>query len=295
MTTPAIPKVALLSDLISDFVADTDAAADARANNRPRGIVTCFKRLDETLGGYLAPGLHVVQAAPGAGKTAFALQLAARCGFPALYVSAEMGLLELFRRTVARETKTFLGKLKSGEISGAEATKLALQTAEKAPHLALMDATRSFAKSDHIQQTADSLRTRAKAAHILIVIDSLQDWARSAVDEDGKPLGASEYDLINSGLAAAARIGAHLACPVLVVAHRNRQSNKSDGGLHGAKGSGDFEYKSETVIDLNRKDDMPDSNGEVEVKASIHKNRHGTPGGTFSFRFTGRTQEFREA
>ena len=91
----------------------------------PSGPVTGFAQLDNELSGYLAPGIHVIQAAPGAGKSAFCLQVAASCGFPALYVTAEMGVLELFRRTVARETETFLGRLKSGELGLEAATKLA--------------------------------------------------------------------------------------------------------------------------------------------------------------------------
>ncbi len=105
-TDPNAPKVTLLSDLISDFVADTEAAAAARAAGHPRGPVTLLRDLDNALGGYLAPGLHILQASPGAGKTAFALQVAATCGFPALFVSAEMGLLEIFRRLVSRSTGT---------------------------------------------------------------------------------------------------------------------------------------------------------------------------------------------
>ncbi len=294
-TDTTAPQVTLLSDLISEFVADTEAAAAALASGIPRGPVTRISKLDRALGGFLAPGLHVAQAAPGAGKTAFALQVAAMCGFPALYVSSEMGLLELFRRLIARETGTFLDRLKTGELGIQEAIRLAVRTAEKVPHLAIMDATRAYAAPLAIRKAAESVRERAGAQHILVVIDSLQDWARSALDTDGKPLAASEYDLMNAGLSAAARIGAHLACPVLGVSHRNRQGNKSDGGLHAAKGSGDVEYKAETVIDLNRKDEQPDAAGEVEIRVSIHKNRHGIPGISFPLRFCGRVQEFREA
>src|SRR5438128_6247689 len=92
------PTVTLLSDLISAFVTDTEAAAAARESGIPRGPVTRLSALDEALGGYLSVGLHLLQAAPGAGKTAFALQVAAMCGFPSLFVTAELGTLELFRR-----------------------------------------------------------------------------------------------------------------------------------------------------------------------------------------------------
>ncbi len=283
-----VPKASLLSDLIPAFVADTEAAATARESGVPRGPITRLSALDEALGGYLAVGLHLLQAAPGAGKTAFALQVAAMCGFPALFVTAEMGTLELFRRLIARATVTFLGKLKTGELGVREALRLAVLTAEKVPHLALMDGTLAYASPDIILDSAAALRKRAGAKHVLVVIDSLQFWARSARGSEKELLAASEYDLINAGLGAAARIGAELTCPILAVSHRNRQGNRGEGGLHSGKGSGDLEYMAETVLDLIRKDEQPDAAGEVEVKLAIHKNRHGVPGLTFNLRFCGR-------
>ena len=110
----------LLADLVADLVADAEAAHVAYLTGRPRGPQTGLAAVDEALGGDMAPGVHVLQAAPGAAKTALALQMAATCGFPALYVSAEMQLLELLRRVTSRVTGTFLGKLKSGELPAAE-------------------------------------------------------------------------------------------------------------------------------------------------------------------------------
>lgn len=292
--TAATPRVVQLSDLISDFVADTEAAALALGSGRPRGPVTSLRSLDDALGGFLAPGVHILQAAPGAGKTAFALQTAARCEFPALFVSAEMGVLELFRRLISRETGTFLGKLKTGELGASEAMRLAVRTVEKVPHLAIMDATRGHAAPELIRDAAEGLRSRAQAAHVLVIVDSLQIWARGARSARGELSAATEYDLINAALDSISDIAADLNCPVLAVSHRNRAGQK-EGGMHAGKGSGDLEYMAETVIDLNRdKDAQPDAQGEVGVTVAIHKNRHGSPGVTFPVRFCGRLQEFRE-
>jgi len=291
---PLAPRVVQLSDLVSDFITDTEAAAAALASGRPRGPVTALASLDDALGGFLAPGVHILQAAPGAGKTALALQCAARCEFPALFVSAEMGLLELFRRLIARETGTFLGKLKTGELGAREAMRLAVRTVEKVPSLALMDATRGHATPEMIRDAAEGLRSRTASAHVLIVVDSLQVWARSARAAGGQVSAATEYDLINAALDSVSDVAADLACPVLAVSHRNRAGQK-EGGLHAGKGSGDLEYMAETVIDLQReRDAQPDANGEVSVTIAIHKNRHGSPGVTFPVRFCGRLQEFRE-
>jgi hypothetical protein len=78
---------------------------------QPRGPQTGIAALDQVLGGLLAPGLHLLQATPGAGKSAMALQFASDCKHPALYSSAEMPTLELFKRLIARQPSTYLGRL----------------------------------------------------------------------------------------------------------------------------------------------------------------------------------------
>jgi replicative DNA helicase len=289
-----LPPVFRFADLITDFVADAEAAAFARASGNPRGVVTCFENLDQALGGYLAQGIHVLQAAPGAGKTAFALQVAASCGFPALFVSVEMGLLELFRRTIARVTSTSLTKIKSGEISPQEARRLALITAEKIPKLALMDATQCYAAPSLIVESANLLREHFQSEHVLIELDSLHAWARSSRAFLPELAMSSEYELINAALESVSGIAAQLKCPILLIAHRNREGNKSkDASMHTAKGSGDVEYIAETIIDLTRKGET-DAAGERDVTAFLHKNRNGEPGLSFNLKFHGNLQRFKE-
>ena len=295
-TRSPTPETIQLSELVGSFVADTEAAAEARRTGRPRGPVTGLSELDRILGGFLAPGVHVLQGAPGCGKTALSLQIASRCFYPCLYVTSEMPVLELFRRLISRETKTFLGKLKTGELGAAEARRLALATVEKLPHIAMMDATGAYAPPALLRDVATGLREKMNAEHVLIVIDSLQVWARSVRATDREAVNASEYDMVNAGLFAAAGIASQLTCPVLLVSHRNRVGNKEQGGLHASKGSGDVEYTAESIVDLTPKaDQQPDANGETEVNAKVVKNRHGVVGVTARMRFCGRLQEFKEA
>ena len=286
------PKLTRLTDLIGELRTDAEAAYNARQAGRPRGPVTGLSQLDEALGGYLQPGLHVLQAAPGAGKTAFALQAASTCQFPALIVSAEMPTIELFRRLIARETQTFLGKLKTGELGPLEVERLAMETAKKLPHLAILDGQRGFAEPKIIRENASILREDLKADHCLIIIDSLQVWARSS--RGPMSAAASEYDVLNQSLVAASDLAAEIKCPILLVSHRNR-AGQDKGGMHASKGSGDIEYITESVIDLDRKQDQkPDGAGEVDIQARIHKNRHGVAGVSMGLKFCGRIQQFRE-
>src|SRR6266545_973070 len=114
MTTAAEPKAQLycLDALLPAAEAEAAVAHAAAQGGRPRGPVSCFRSLDTALGGALAPGVHVVHGGPGVGKTAFGLQVAATCGFPALFISCEMPPTELVRRITARVTGEFLGRLK---------------------------------------------------------------------------------------------------------------------------------------------------------------------------------------
>jgi replicative DNA helicase len=289
------PRLTLLSDLVTEFVADTEAAQKALESGMPRGPVTGLSRLDEAIGGFFANGLHILQAAPGAGKSAFSLQTAANCRFPALYLTAEMSVLEIFRRLISRETETYLGKLKTGELGAKEAMRLALETVKNLPSFALLDGTSGYASPQQILDVAEALKERAGTLQVLVVIDSIQVWAKTVRGVDADFAGASEYELLNAALGSLSALASELKSPVLAVSHRNRAGNRSnDASLHSAKGSGEVEYLAESVIDLTRKDEQPDSNGEVEIGLRVLKNRHGVPGLNIPLRFCGRIQKFRE-
>jgi len=137
------PRLARFGDLLTEWEAEATAARDALRNGTLRGPVTGLPKLDRELGGALQSGPHFIHGGPGAGKSALALQLAAECGFPALFVTCEMARLELFRRHTARTTGTFLGRLKSGEFRPNDSLSLAREAAAAAPLLAIADATRA--------------------------------------------------------------------------------------------------------------------------------------------------------
>lgn len=281
------PRLTVLADLVDELVTDAVEAAALRAAGKTRGPVTGLEGLDEALGGYLAPGVHLLQAAPGAGKTALALQVAATCGFPCLFVSAEMPALELFRRVISRTTGCFLGRLKSGEYSPEQVRTLALKTAREVPALAFLDSTRAFASGETIHGAGELLKSRFDTHSLLVVVDSIQAWARGSRGE------ASEYDLITAGLTAAEDLARGLRCPTLCVSRRNRPGQKS-GGMHAGKGSGDLEYAAESLSELTPAGEA-DGEGVTSVTLTLHKNRHGAAGIEIPLQFCGRRQIFTEA
>ena len=197
-----------------------------------------------------------------------------------------MSPAELMRRMMANVCSKYLNYFKSGELHPDEVKRMAIQTAEAAPLLALMDATRDYASPGHIIQVADALRADHK--HLLIIVDSLQSWVESA------GTGAMEYEALNAGLAALRRVSHLLNCPIIVVCERNRAGIES-GGVNSGAGTRRIEYGAEAVLDLHRdKDAMLTGSGEVPVTLRFAKNRHGAAGQTVNLHFNGALQRFKE-
>lgn len=281
------PQLYRLSDVLGDLRRDADAAHDARTKGIARGPQTGIAGLDRELSGALSPGLHFVPGNAGAGKTAFCLQMAASCACPALFVTCEMAPVELLRRHTARATKTYLGRLKSGEMSGADAERLAKQAIEAAPMLAFADATRAPASPKYLHDCAQIVR--GSFPHLLIVVDSLHAWAQ------GTARGLSEYESLNEAVMNLQRLALTLRCPIVIVSERNRASMEKGGQSSGA-GTRKIEYGGETIIELDReKDAREDGGGEVSITLRLSKNRHGAAGKTLVLKFNGALQSFREA
>jgi replicative DNA helicase len=284
---PRTPRLARLGDLRDDWRDFAQAAHDAFTTGAKRGPVTGLPSLDRELGNVLEPGTHILHGQPGTGKTALALQIASECGFPSLYVTAEMALLELLRRITARVTGTFLGRLKSGELAPADSLALVERTIAAVPYLAIADATLAYASPDWILAAAEKIK--GDAPHILIVVDSVHSWS------EANPDPYSEYDTLNAALSHLRTIAARLCCPVLGVAERNRDSMKK-GGQSAAAGSRKFEYGASSVIDLTREEDArEDATGLIPVTLKLAKNRNGAAGKSIPLKFHGACQRFRES
>lgn len=301
MPDPLVPNTVLIKDLVDQLISDSEAVAAARASGRASGPVTGLKTLDAMLGGYFSPGLHVLHSGTSVGKTALALQIASMCGFPALFVSTETHILELFRRLIARTTKTALERLKTGELSANAIAYLAKQTIEYSPTLAIMDATACKVSIDQIFEVSTSLRDWAGSNRILVVIDSLQFWSQPE-REVGKN---SDQDFIASGIRNASELAARLSSPILVLSHKNRgaMDKAQQAGAHpstvsqSASGKAfDYEYLAETVLELTKDKEL--KTDAMSAKSSltliIRKNRHGNVGVNISLDFTGQFQLFTE-
>jgi replicative DNA helicase len=242
--------------------------------------------LTRVLSGALMPGLHVVHGGPGVGKTAFALQVAACCEAPALFVSCEISPLEILRRLAARVNKIPVMDLKTGEMRPEEVIAYARRACEKTPLLSIADGTKAYPSPEWIRQRAEEVR--GKARHILVVIDSLHTWATRSQSN------ATEYEALNAGLASLELLAGRLMALVLVIAERNKGGMR-DSGQHATKGSGRIAYAGESVIGLDiHGEEEADLSGEKTVQVRVDKNRHGESPKTLYLRFHGDFQRFRE-
>lgn len=294
LLTPSA-RLCRLQDVVLALRLEADAAHEAHKSGNPRGAISGLVSLDCELAGALSPGVHFIHGNAGSGKTALCLQIAANCCCPALFVTCEMAPAELLRRHTARVTKTFLGRLKSGEMPGAEAEKLALQACEASPLLAFVDATTARARPFPDPEGKERFNlldaahiVKGDAKHLLMVVDSLHSWAQ------GLASGLPEYEALNAAVGDLQRLAAQLQCAVLVVSERNRASMK-DGGTNAGAGTRKIEYSAETIIDLARDaKQSADALGEVEIVLKLEKNRHGAAGKPLKFKFHGALQRFSE-
>ncbi len=294
MTAPSIhivpdldqPRLLPLATLRDEWIAFEEEAQAALREGRSLGPSIEQPRLSKALGGSWPIGFNVLLGQPGAGKTAFALQAAADAGCPALYVTVEMTPVELLRRTVARLSNTFLGKLKNHELSPETLRSKTEQALTHVPHLAIVDATRVWAPPDWLRNAA--LTVRQGHPHLLIVIDSLHSWA------EGQPAPGSEYDVLNAAIASLRKLSMDLSCSVLAIVERNR-AGMTAGGMFAGKGTSRIEYACETMLDLTCEKDAPfDVRGEKTVQVKIEKNRSGDRA-QCGMQFHGALQRFREA
>ena len=155
--------------------------------------------------------------------------------------------------------------------------------------LAIYDATIQPPSPEAIRDAALALRdNRFSSRHILIVLDSLTDWAAS-MSADMTEYQANEY-----ALNALKKIALELACPVLLIVHRNRSGQADESNkMFAGKATGRIEYISETMWNIEYSGNKePDINGQTQKKLTLLKNRNGSPFVDLTFQFEGRCQRY---
>ena len=240
------------------------------------GVGTGYFDLDDITGGFQPGQLVILAARPSMGKTALALNFsdyaAVELMIPTLFVSLEMGQLELAERLLCARSRVDGSKLRSGQNIGPREMTLLGNGYEKLRASPLfIDDTPA---RNMLQITANARRLKLRQKLGLILVDYIQ-----LVDsEESRDSRQEQIAKISRRLKALAR---ELEVPVIALSQLNRAvENREDRRPRMAdlRESGAIEQDADLVLLLHRPEyyDPNDQPGVAEL--IIAKNRNGATG-----------------
>jgi replicative DNA helicase len=263
---------------IKDVVVKAMDRIIARSESRHpvTGVASGFFDLDDVTGGFQQNQLIIVAARPSMGKTAFALNVCDHATvenqIPVLFVSLEMGQLELAERLICARSRVDGHKLRTGQNMGTrEISQLSKGYDELRSAPLYIDDTPA---RNMLQITANARRLRMRANLGMVVVDYIQ-----LVDtEDTRDSRQEQIAKISRRLKTLAR---ELQVPVIALSQLNRAvENREDRRPRMAdlRESGAIEQDADIVLLLHRPDyyDPNDQPGISEV--IVAKNRNGATG-----------------
>lgn len=267
---------------------------EAEFLNPPKLTPTGISKLDnDFLNGGMAPGVYVLMAEPGAGKSATAIQIAvnvAESGGKVLFVTAEMTRQQCIARAASSLSAEGgdgkgafrysdwerMGADAKGRKTGAAAMKL---LRERCPGLVFADLERVRDLTDDGDGSAEDVAAVAEDAAAygldLLVVDYLQ-WLQSPTGPDGRPVYQEELACIKATSRTLCDAAKGLRIPVIAVSTMGRAAQRSkDAVLSGAYGSSGIEYDATGVWQLMCGGEGEDANGAKELEFHVVKNRRG--------------------
>lgn len=238
------------------------------------GAPTGLTKLDQMLNGWF-PGLHVIAAGPGVGKTTLCLQFAwhaAQEGLPVLYVSYENAARNLLLKLLCARAGLSPADVERGFGDMEKLEAVAENHASVLRHIHLIEGDSRL----RIGAVEAALRERSAGKKPgLIVFDYLQRAAHG--------LGYEQLRQNVSLLTGELReLSMRLDCPLIAISSQNRaQGDYGSGGsgaLDSLKESGDLEYGADTVSLLYTPKDASAAPPAREIELKVAKNRFGATG-----------------
>jgi replicative DNA helicase len=237
------------------------------------GTPTGYHDLDELLAGLQPSTLNVVGARPGAGKTSFALGIAAHAAIeasrPVLLFSLEMSHHEVTQRLLSAEAKVDATRLRNGRLLESDWPKISHAIGRLSESPLYIDDNPNLTVME-IRAKARRLKSRLGDLG-LIVVDYLQ-LMTGRKNAENRQVEVSE---ISRGLKILAR---ELEVPVVALSQLSRNLEmRADKRpvLADLRESGSIEQDSDVVIFIYR-DELyhPDSpeRGTAEIIVSKHRN-----------------------
>jgi replicative DNA helicase len=180
--------------------------------------------LNNTLGGGLWAGLHVLVAGTGVGKTQLSLQIASHCaarGTPVGLVVLELDESQLLHRLREETCRVSWSRAFYGHISDAEATRLQQPSTAGIPIYADFGDAHGW-PSTRLEHVAYHLRKRHPTGPALIVLDFLQ-----LVASDGPDSRIDLRERIGIAAYRARNVARRFGVSVLVISSTSRESYKT--------------------------------------------------------------------
>jgi replicative DNA helicase len=266
--------------VLSDFLDLTNERYFS--DQKGAGISTGFGILDEMTGG-LQPGqLWVIGARPGAGKTAYAYQIAenvARAGSSVAFFSAEMLAVELVTRAIAADSKIDSLKIQNGYLKKQDFPRLTESIQRRMKDPIFIDDRPNMRLID-IQVGA----RRAVSEHGIKV--AFVDYLQLIQEEEGSRNREDAVRRLSNGLKQLAK---ELGITVVALAQLNRQSDGKDAKPRASnlRDSGSIEQDANTIVLLH-------SESKTSATAIVAKVRGGKRG-EIALDFDGPTTRFFES
>jgi len=234
----------------------------------PTGLVT----LDKLLGG-LQPGIHLLAAEPGQGKTTIGLQIATNVsleGFPVIFVSLEESLQKLTLKTICSIAGLNLKKYTEGYGEPNDLEEAMQRHHSSINNIYFIEGTANLS-IPNIKAKALQLMSRLEKPKCLIIIDYLQRWASSRQNYN-------DFRHVVSQLVSDLReLSFSIDSPLLVVSSQNRPG-QGGARLTSLKESGDLEYSADSAIFLTKPQNRNASPPARAVDLNLEKNRYGDKG-----------------
>jgi replicative DNA helicase len=237
------------------------------------GLPTGYEQLDLLLSGLQPSSLVIVGARPGAGKTSFALGMAAHAAVehhqPVLFFSLEMSHVELTQRLLCAEARVDSTRMRNGRLADGDWAKINAAIGRLADAPLYID--------DDPNTTVMEIRAKARRMKSrlgglgLVVVDYLQ-LMQGRTSAENRQVEVAE---ISRGLKILAR---ELEVPVVALSQLSRAlEQRADKRpiLADLRESGSLEQDADVVIFLYRDElyhpDSPDR-GTAEVIVAKHRN-----------------------
>ncbi|MGH9066305.1 MAG: replicative DNA helicase [Acidimicrobiales bacterium] len=272
----SVDTLAPLRDLLGRALDDLEALYDR--GDTITGVPTGYHDLDEQLAGLQPSNLVIVGARPGAGKTSFALGLAAHAAMerriPVLVFSLEMSHVEITQRLLCGEARVDSTRMRTGRLLEADWPKISHAIGRLGEAPMFVDDNPATTVMD-IRAKARRLKSREGLG--LVVVDYLQLMTGRHAAESRQV----EVSEISRGLKILAR---ELQVPVVALSQLSRGlETRADKRpvLADLRESGSLEQDADVVLFIYR-DELynPDSSDRGTAEVIVAKHRNGPTGVT---------------